>query len=152
VKIEYTEGKASEEAIYLHLNECNEDFIPPLEKKVDIREYSAKIFNKSVTFEAWDGDIMIGLVAAYFNDFKDMISYITNVSTVRKYRGKGISTNLLNKCIAHARKHHFEYIYLEVARLNHHAVIFYKNIGFQVHEEKDALLVMKYGLEIKGRL
>ena len=142
--IKYSVGMASETAICSHLNKCNEYFIPPLDNKVNIHEYATKIFKKSVTFEAWDGDIMIGLVAAYFNDFEGKTSYITNVSTIEEYKGKGIASNLLNKCIAYARQNKYKCICLEVAKSNHYAVSLYKKMGFQVHEDKDILLLMQH--------
>ena len=144
--IRYTQGTASEETILYHLNKCNEDFIPPLDNKVNIQEYATKIFKKSVTFEAWDDDIMVGLVAAYFNDVEVKTGYITNVSIISEYRGKCIACNLLNKCIAYARKNNFKCICLEVSALNSHAVLIYKRIGFQVQEDKDILLIMRYDI------
>lgn len=146
MEIKYSVGTASETAIYSHLNKCNEDFIPPLDKKVNIQVYATKIFKKSVTFEAWDGEIMIGLVAAYFNDFEGKTSYITNVSTIGEYRGKGIATNLLKNCIAYARQKKNKCICLEVEKSNHYAVNFYKKMGFQVHEDKDILLLMQHDI------
>ena len=140
---QYTEGMASEEAIYYHLSKCNNDFIPPLEAKVNIQEYSTKIFQKSVTFEAWDGNIMIGLVAAYFNDPARQTGYITNVSIIGSYKGKGIASNLLYKCVDYARKNSFRNIYLEVARSNHYAINLYMKFGFHVYENKDFLVLMK---------
>jgi ribosomal protein S18 acetylase RimI-like enzyme len=144
VEIQYTQGTASEEAIFFHLNQCKEDFIPPLDSKVNIKEYSAKIFNHAVTFEAWHDDIMVGLVAAYFNDLENKTGYITNVSIIRTYRGKGVACNLLNNCLAHARQKCFKSICLEVSALNSRAVLIYEKTGFQVKEDRDTLLIMKY--------
>ena len=144
MSIKYVQGKTSEEFIFFHLNQCSADFIPPLDTKVNIQEYAAKIFEKAVTFEAWDDNVMVGLVAAYFDDVTDRIGYITNVSTIREYRRKGIAGNLLNQCIDHAKKNNFHSICLEVSALNSSAVLIYIKIGFQIKEDRDKLLIMKY--------
>lgn len=142
----FTQGKASAEDIFFHLNKCNKDFTPPLDNKVDIQEYAAKIFEKALTFEAWDEEILVGLVAAYFNDRGDQVVFITNVSTSETHRGKGIVCDLLNNCISHARQNHFESIILEVSALNTRAILIYEKAGFQVQENKNSLLIMKYNI------
>lgn len=144
MEIQYAQGTASEEDIFFHLHKCNKDFIPPLDNKVNIKEYAAKIFEKAITFEAWDNNIMVGLVAAYFNDLENKTGYITSVSIIRTYRGIGIAHNLLNNCITHAGLNNFKSICLEVSALNNQAVLIYKKIGFQVQEENDSLLIMRY--------
>ena len=145
--LKYTEGMASEQAIYSHLMKCNENFIPLLENKVNIQEYSAKIFKKAVTFEAWDGDIMIGLIAAYFNDPDGQSVYITNVSIIRPYMGKDIASILINRCIDYAKQNSFRSIRLEVAKANYKAVNLYRKFRFQDYEDKDKdTLILKFDI------
>ena len=141
--LKYTEEMASEQAIYSHLMKCNESFIPPLEKKVNVQEYSTKIFKKAVTFEAWDGDIMIGLVAAYFNDPDGQSGYVTNVSIIRTYMGKDIASILLNRCIDYAKQNSFMSISLEVVKTNHQAINLYRKFRFQEFEDKHTSTLMK---------
>src|SRR5436190_21860381 len=91
----YKTGTASFSAVFTHLAKCNNDFVPPLSNKVDLELYSKKIAENSVTFEAWINDELVGLIAAYFNDLKQETGYITNVSTIKEYSGKGIASQLL---------------------------------------------------------
>jgi hypothetical protein len=51
--LKYTTKIATEFEIFLHLTGCSESFIPPLAERVNISEYAKKIFERSVTFEAW---------------------------------------------------------------------------------------------------
>ncbi len=141
--LKYTEGMAFEQEIYSHLMKCNENFIPPLEKKVNIQEYSTKIFEKAVTFEAWNGDTLVGLVAAYFNDPDGQTGYITSVSTISAYMGKGIASILVNLSIDYARKNGFRTIFLEVAKANDHSIKFYKKFQFQEFEDEHTSTLMK---------
>jgi len=142
----YTQGKASAEDIFFHLNKCNKDFTPSLDNKVNIQEYASKIFEKAVTFEAWDEDILVGLVAAYVNDRGNQVVFITNVSVIETHRGKGIVCNLLKNCISHARQNHFKSIILEVSALNGRAILIYEKAGFQIQGNKNSLLIMKYNI------
>ena len=87
-EIIYTIDKSSVQDILIHLRECNNDFIPPLSDKVDLKEYAKKLFEKSNKIEAWHNNTLIGLIAAYFNDSINKIGFITNVSLIKNFIGK----------------------------------------------------------------
>ena len=141
--LKYTEGMASEQEIYFHLIKCNENFITPLEKKVNIHEYSNKIFQKAVTFEAWSADTLVGLVAAYYNDPDGQSGYVTNVSVTGPYMRKGIASILINRCIDYAKRNSFRSIGLEVAKVNHQAIDLYRKFRFKEFEDKHTSIFMK---------
>lgn len=141
--LKYTEGTASEQEIYAHLILCNEDFVPPLAKKVNIREYSARIFENAVTFEAWSSDTLVGLVAVYFNDPDGTEGYVTSVSTIKQYAGRHIASSLIRLCIDYARQHGFKTVALEVAKANDVAVNLYKRFRFQESEDRQTTVLMK---------
>lgn len=145
--LKYKTKTATEEEIYLHLKLCNEKFIPPLEEKVNIREYSKKLFKKSVTFEAWENQTLAGLVAAYFNDTENHLGFITNVSILKDYKGKGIASELMNMCINYSKGNKFTEIILEVSKENKDAISLYEKFNFVNFEIKNDLLIMK--LKIK---
>ena len=142
-KIKYKIKTASSEEVYLHLKECNNNFIPPLNKKVDLHEYAGKIFEKAVTFEAWTNKTLIGLVAAYFNDMENLSGYITSVSVENNFKGKGIAYELMKNCIEYARQHKFLQITLEVAKENVKAIALYNKFNFFVFENKNGMVQMK---------
>lgn len=144
--MKYTQGLASEQEIYSHLMKCNESFITNLAKRVNLEEYSKKIFEKAVTFEAWSGNALVGLVAAYFNDPDGQVGYITNVSTIRTYMGKGIASELMNMCIQYAKQYNVEEIKLEVHKGNRPAINLYKRSGFMNFTNKDDFMLMKLGV------
>jgi ribosomal protein S18 acetylase RimI-like enzyme len=134
---------ASEKAICSHLIKCNNDFTPPLSEKVNIIEYTKKLFNKSLRFEAWSEYDLIGLIAAYFNDSKNLVGYITNVSIARDFAGLGIASQLMNICIDYATKNNFREISLEVSKNNPEAIHLYRKFGFIAITNIDNLLLMK---------
>lgn len=132
--------------VLIHLNKCKDNFIPVLDKTVDITEYSKKIVENSVTFEAWINKELIGLIAAYFSDKENHSGFITNVSVVSKYAGKGLASELLKNCIHYAIEKNFKEINLEVSHKNEQAIRLYKKHDFYQTSIKDDLIIMKKSL------
>ena len=143
LNIKYKIKTAVKKEIYFHLKECEDNFNPPLGDRVEIKEYSKKIFENSITFEAWLDNILIGLVSTYFNDNQTHIGYITNVSIVKNYMRSGIASKLLNMCITYARQNNFKEIRLEVNESNNNGFNLYKKFNFIKYGEKDCLFFMK---------
>lgn len=145
-KVEYKIQNATEQQIDLHLRGCSENFIPPLATRLDIKNYSRKIFDKAVTFEAWSDNILVGLIAAYFNDYENKKAFITNVSVLKKFMGLGIARKLLDCCIQYAKQKKTDMIILEVNRNNEAAIALYKKFHFTESDTKDEMVIMKAGL------
>lgn len=132
---------ANENDVLLHLNRCNDFFIPPLNSKVDLAEYSKKIYHNAITFEAWSGQNLIGLIAAYFN-YENKFGFITNVSAVKDYIGEGVASKLILMCIDYANLHNYKEIKLEVFKDNTPAIKFYTKHNFKQIETKNDSLIM----------
>ena len=143
ININYNTKTALVEDIYSHLKECNYNFIPPLDEKVNIMNYSKKIYEKAITFEAWNEKILIGLIATYLNDAGNKMAFITNVSTIKAYMGKGIANELMNMCISYSKSHNFNEINLEVSSKNTDALNLYKKYGFVKNKEEDSITYMR---------
>lgn len=138
--LNYKIKTATIDEIYLHLLKCNSNFIPPLDTKVDLIHYSKKLHEKSVTFEFWDENLLTGLVSCYFN-LED--AFITNVSIIPKYNGKGIASKLMSSCIDYSIKKKIQEIKLEVSILNIKAIHLYYKFGFIDFKHQDNSLIMK---------
>ena len=143
ININYKTKTALTEEIYSHLKECNENFIPPLEEKVNIMNYSRKIFENAITFEAWNEKILVGLIAAYLNDTENKSAFITNVSTIKSYMGKGIAKELMKMCINYSKNYNFKEINLEVSSKNADALNLYLKYGFVKNKEEDSITFMR---------
>ncbi len=102
--IKYSVDTATEKDILNHLNACNALFLKDLKEKVDIKEYSKKLSEKAIKFEAWQNNSLIGLIATYFNDPKNSAGYISNVSVIENSFNKGFGTKLLEKTIKHGKE------------------------------------------------
>lgn len=138
--INYKTKTANEKEIYSHLMECDERFVLLLSKRVNIAEYSGKLFKDSITFEAWLNTRLIGLVAAYFNN---VTGYITDVSVIEDYTKLGIATKLMNMCVEYAKSKQFSEIKLEVNKDNAGALRLYDKFGFVHYDTKSDHLLMR---------
>jgi len=128
--IEYLSNKTSGAEIAEHLRCCDDDFVPTLSARVAIPEYAQKIASKATRFEAWSNDKLVGLVAAYCNDYLTNTAYITSVSVLKAWTGNGIATNLIGRCVAYAKAAGMHYVGLEVATYNIPAIKLYEKNGF----------------------
>lgn len=130
--VAYLLNRASAAQIAEHLSRCDTDFVPPLSGRVEIGDYAHKIESKAMRFEAWSGDTLVGLVAAYCNDHEKRIAYITSVSVLREWMGRGIAARLMNRCVEYAKASGMRQICLEVSSDNTLAIRLYQRSGFVV--------------------
>jgi GNAT superfamily N-acetyltransferase len=144
--IEYRSNNASEAEIAEHLLRGNAAFVPPLSSRVEINDYAKKITNQATRFEAWSGGILIGLIAAYCNDQKSRVAFITSVSVLSEWAGKGVAAHLLNQCIEHAKTMGMQQISLEVASNNTRAIQLYEKTGFILNGPIESFVTMSRDL------
>jgi len=146
MNIEYKIGVGSQNEIYLHLLDCDKFFIPKLSEKVNISEYSEKIFNKAINFEAWDNERLIGLVSMYINEEDTSFGYITNISIINEYKNWGIASNLLKKWIKYSKDINLNWISLKVDTKNVSAVNLYNKFNFMEEKHKNSSSFLKLEL------
>ncbi len=150
--VEFGSNKATEAQIAEHLSHCDADFVPRLSSRVEMVEYARKIAEKAMRFEAWSGDKLVGLVAAYCNDRERRIAYITSVSVLRGWMGKGIAASLMKQCIEYAKTSGMRQVSLDVASANAPAVGLYEKSGFVAGKVNGSSVTMDLNLnEQRGR-
>ena len=137
--------KAAENDIYSHLVRCDEEFSPRLSTRVDLSEYSGKLHESSITFEAWNEGLLISLVAGYFND-KGKRVYISNVSTEKIHWGKGLGKKLIVNLIEFAKTKKFNDIRLDVYMENSKAIQLYEHLNFIKTERKNDFFTYELAL------
>ncbi len=145
--IKYLVNTATVQEIGVHLEQCSADFLPPLAERVNIGEYSKKIHKKSVRFEAWADDKLVGLISAYFNDDFDRSAFVTSVSVLKGFTGRGIASGVLNICVAYARQNFYKEINLEVNKASRQAIRFYEKFNFVKCERNGDILLMKLKID-----
>lgn len=144
--VEYRVNQATETEVADHLSHCDTNFIPRLSSRVEIDDYARKIVSKAMRFEAWAGKTLVGLVAAYCNDQEKRVAYVTNVSVMKAWTGKGIAVCLMNQCIEHSKLSGMQQISLEAGNDNTPALNLYKKSGFVADQANGLSVSMKLEL------
>ncbi len=130
-----------------HFSCCDSLFVKSISSRISIADYTTKIVERAITFEAWEKGKLIGLIAAYMNNPKSATVYITNVSVITSHSRKGIASKLLEDCISFAVSQEFKEIALEVAVENEKAILFYIKHGFEVKIRGEVYLSMNLTLK-----
>ena len=132
MSIEYRHNTSSQLDILYHLQNVSSAFVHDLSSRVDVKEYSQKLFSMAEREEAWSGDNLIGLVAYYINhDTKK--AFITNVSVDIRFQKQGIATKLLENAKCVAIEERMKLISLEAAN-DDELIAFYLHNGFSLHK------------------
>ncbi|MBI1753947.1 MAG: GNAT family N-acetyltransferase [Acidobacteria bacterium] len=134
-EVEFSRDRASETELLDHLRACGSSFDPPLGDRVDLPIYARKLAIRATRFEAWANGLLAGLVAVYCNDLGSEVAYITSVSVLETWTGKGIARHLLDQCAGFARAGGFKVLRLEVGVHNLAARRLYESFGFIVEAE-----------------
>jgi ribosomal protein S18 acetylase RimI-like enzyme len=127
---EVTVNRADLNKLLAHLRLCDSSFTPPLRSRVDIDEYTKKIFDNAVRFERWHESVLVGLVAVYCNDPMKTNAFITSVSVLPAFQREGLAADLIAKCLEYLRKEGFASVALEVDKHSGAAIALYHRHGF----------------------
>jgi glycosyltransferase involved in cell wall biosynthesis/GNAT superfamily N-acetyltransferase len=111
-----------------HLQNVSSAFVHDLSNRVDVKEYSQKLFSLAEREEAWSGDNLIGLVAYYIN-YDTQKAFITNVSVDIRFQKQGVATKLLENAKCVAIEERMKLISLEAAN-DDELIAFYLHNGF----------------------
>ncbi len=144
-------NRASALEIEKHLWACDDAFLPRLSERVSIDEYAHKLAERAERFEVWSADELVGLVATYCNDSEGRTAFISSVSVLPAWQGRGIASHLLACCIAHTSGLGFARIELEVDRRNAAAAGLYLKHGFAAGKKNDQTetMYLDIGKEMK---
>jgi ribosomal protein S18 acetylase RimI-like enzyme len=140
-------NRASVAQLAQHLRLCDQSFVPPLSERVALMEYSTKLYAKAERFEAWIDTTLVGLLAGYYDAESSMVAFITSVSVLKEWQGRGVASVLVERSIAHAQHLGFGLIELQVALQNDLAVRLYQRHGFQVISQDDNQAKMALALK-----
>lgn len=138
----YQHNKASQTEILRHLQCVSTAFVQDLSQRVNLEEYSQKLFSLAEREEAWFEDELIGLVAYYINQDAQK-SFITNVSVDVKYQNQGVATELLGKAVEFSAGKSIKMVSLEVAD-DEKLLRFYTKQGFCYRNNEDANELIMY--------
>lgn len=143
--ISYTINAANGEQIKEHL--LSSKFTFPLEDLIsDMDEYLKKITQYAERFEAWDDEELVGFLACYVNNQATKEAFITMVTVLPNFSGKGIASTLTEHAIKFCQKQGYATIKLEVVESNVPAIGLYHKFGFAEYETVNGIIRMKLGI------
>lgn len=133
------------------LLEVDKDFPVALSNKVNINDYSKKLYEKADVIYKEEGNEIVGCVAGYCRNSFENIAYISLVATKKSYRNQGISTELINKFIDMAKSQNKNAIHLYASAEDYRVVLRYKRLGFvdynPLYEERPEDVHLIYYIE-----
>lgn len=147
IKVTYRVNRSSASEITAHLLRADAGFEPTLSSRVDIPAYAQKLHDRAVRFEAWMGEVLVGLVASYCNQLDGGKAFVSNVSVWSECQGQGIGGRLMRQCIEYVRCLEVGQIELEVNKLSLPAIALYQKLGFNMLHETGSTLTMIMKLE-----
>ncbi len=145
--LEICTNKANFGQITKHLRACDASFTPSLSDRLDLSGYAQKIAGKAKCFEAWVEGELVGLVAAYCNDPERRNAFVTSVSVLPGWKGRGLASQLLSQCIDYAETSGFERIVLEVGAQNFPALRLYQKHGFLADSKCGKSVIMHLAIK-----
>ncbi|WP_457445576.1 GNAT family N-acetyltransferase [Roseateles sp. P5_E4] len=125
----YRLDSADVSTLLTHLRAADASFAPPLSSRLDLAAYADKLFAHARRVEAWQDDVLVGLIAMYANDAAQG-GFITNVSVLPDQQGQGIAGELLTRALALATELRLPRLRLEVYADNTAALALYRRHGF----------------------
>ena len=129
--------------IYCFLKKCNNLFKPKLSSIVNLHEYAEKLSKKSVQFCCYIDDNLVGMLAMYANDYTEKTAFITSISVLKDYQGRGLAKQLLMNAVKYADDLGFKKVKLEVYNCNIKALMLYKKLGFKKGmDKKDSTILI----------
>ena len=144
--LRFTQNSASPQHLYVHLQSCDNAFIPPLGERVAVAEYAEKLHGNSERFEGWSDTDLIGLVAAYINKSSQGSAFISNVSVVTEFHGQGVATTLICRCFEWMKAKEIRSVYLDVSSKNIPALNLYQKWRFKAVGEDNSNIKMMLDL------
>ncbi|WPU24867.1 GNAT family N-acetyltransferase [Cedecea neteri] len=141
MELTFTCNSASRDKLSQHLKECDLAFSAPLSERVDIISYAQKLHENAICFEAWQGEVLVGLVGIYCQPASEM-AFISNVSVLPAHHRQGIGGILLEKSIGYARQQGVLSVKLEVAAKSQSAIALYTKYGFSSEKTTEEITTM----------
>lgn len=122
--------------IYVFLTRINNEYNPPLDTKVELRQYAEKIFDSAILFvEIGNETDIVGMVVLYCNDENAKKAYIPLVGVLPTYQHRGIASKLMKEAVSFVREQGYKLIGIHSNNLV--AVNIYSKLGFIVKDDSE---------------
>ena len=122
----------------------DKEFDVPLSQKVNVDEYTFKLYMHAEFFVCYDDNKIIGMICCYMN--RPPEAYISHVCVDSEHQGKGIFKELFTLVKKECFIKSIGMISLEVNKNNYNAQQIYKKLGFVDSNKTEHSTYMKLDL------
>lgn len=112
--------------------EHDNDYFEKLSDRIDIDEYSQKIYENAIHFVVYMDDILIGFSPCYFNNLEEKNAYISSLTIRDGYRRSKLGSRLLEEIKRYANDKGFTHLVVSVHCDNDGSINFYKKNNFTI--------------------
>ena len=130
-------SQLSQEQVLLHFLQCDPEFLNELKKRVDLEAYSLKLSSRAELMHLTEQGRVLALLAYYVDEVK-LEAFVSNVSVIREFQGRGFAKSLLG-ALQNKLSSEFQAclaIRLEVSKANERAIGLYRTMGFKFSSPK----------------
>lgn len=107
----------TKDKLYKFLLSCDKCFDESLSSRVNLSEYTNKLFKYAHFILALEKEKIVGMVVQYLNDIENEVSVIPIVIVLTDYRGLGIATELINISILMAIENKFQKLIIDTTSI-----------------------------------
>ena len=137
----YKHETPSLESIREFFYRTDNEFDIPLSQKVNIDEYTLKLYAYADFFICYDDGKIVGMICCYMN--RPPEAYISHVCVESEYQGKGVFGKLFILLKDNCLGKFIDSIALQVSLLNIKAQSAYESKGFVISEKKNDSYFLK---------
>ena len=135
--IQFEINKLPEKRISDFFKEHDNDYFERLSDRIDIDDYSQKVYQNATHFTLNDNEKLIGFSPCYFNDDTKEKAYISSLTIIDGYRRSKHGTNLLSHIKAFATEQGVKQLIVSVHSKNQNSINFYNKNAFSIGEQND---------------
>lgn len=117
------------------LQEINSEYVPNLDKKIDLSDYADKILTKASFLIECDKNGIVGLVVFYCNNINNLKAYIPLVGVLPRAQHQGIATRMMEIVCQYIKEQKFKVI--GIHSNNPVAIKTYQKLGFKILNENE---------------
>ena len=117
------------------LQEINSEYVPNLDKKIDLSDYADKILTKASFLIECDKNGIVGLVVFYCNNINNLKAYIPLVGVLPRAQHQGIATRMMEIDCQYIKEQKFKVI--GIHSNNPVAIKTYQKLGFKILNENE---------------
>lgn len=125
------QGALAFSQLYAFIQSVDMLFSKPLSQRVDLLEYSQKLFNKATLCYILQEGKVIALTAGYTQQLLGSMAYISLVATLPENQGAGLACETVTQFIKTCRNMNLSAIHLYTTHDNEHAKHLYEKLGFR---------------------